>query len=70
MEEPMPEKTGDDIISAPIFYTTDQVADILHVHIKTVRELIKAKKLKAVKIGNEYRITGEQLRRFAEENET
>jgi len=70
MEEHMSEKKADDISSAPVFYTTDQVAEILHVHVKTVRELIKAKKLKAVKIGNEYRITGEQLRRFADENET
>jgi len=70
MEEQMPDKSGDEMTAAPIFYTTDQVADILHVHVKTVRELIKAKKLKAVKIGNEYRVTGEQLRRFAEEHET
>lgn len=57
-------------IPAPTFYTTEQVAEMLQVHVKTVRELIKSKRLKAVQMGNEYRITDEQLRRFAEENET
>ena len=65
-----PRSTGGGPIPVPQFYTTDQVAELLHVNVKTVRELIKAKKLKAVKIGNEYRITEEHIRKFIEENET
>ena len=48
-----PRNTGGGTIPVPQFYTTDQIAELLHVNVKTVRELIKAKKLKAVKIGNE-----------------
>jgi len=55
---------------APVFYTTEEVADILKVHVKTVREMIKSKRLKAVKVGKEYRITDEQMRQYVEENKT
>ena len=37
-------------------YTTDQVAKILQVSVITIRRYIKAKKLKATKIGKDYRI--------------
>ncbi len=46
------------------FYTTEEIADILHVHPKTVRDLINGKKLGAIKIGNEYRISEEHLQKF------
>ncbi|MDD5047886.1 MAG: helix-turn-helix domain-containing protein [Methanoregulaceae archaeon] len=55
---------------APVFYTTEEVADILKVHVKTVREMIKSKRLQAVKVGKEYRITDDQLRQYVEENKT
>ena len=55
---------------APVFYTTEEVADILKVHVKTVREMIKSKRLQAVKVGQEYRITDEQIRQYIEENKT
>ncbi len=50
----------------PKFYTTDEIAEILHVHVKTVRDLINAKKLGAIKIGKDYRISEEQLKQFIE----
>ena len=37
-------------------YTTEQVAKILQVSVITIRRYIKSKKLKAVKIGKDYRI--------------
>jgi len=55
---------------APVFYTTEEVADILKVHVKTVREMIKSKRLQAVKVGKEYRITDDQIRQYVEENKT
>ena len=36
---------------APIFYTTEEVADLLKVHPKTVREMIKSKRLQAIRVG-------------------
>lgn len=53
----------------PQFYTTEEVAKILHLHTKTVRELIVKKKLGAIKVGTEYRISQEHLRKFIEENQ-
>ena len=55
---------------APTFYTTEEVADLLKVHVKTIREMIKSKRLAAVKVGQEYRITGDQIRQYIEENKT
>jgi len=61
---------GATVTPAPIFYTTEEVADILKVHAKTVREMIKSKRLQAVRVGQEYRITDEQIRQYIEENKT
>jgi excisionase family DNA binding protein len=61
---------GASIPPAPTFYTTDEVADLLKIHVKTVREMIKAKRLQAVKVGQEYRITEDQIRQFVEDNKT
>lgn len=44
--------------------TVIEVAEYLRTSIKTVRELIKAKKLKAVKVGKEYRILRSEVERF------
>ena len=54
----------------PIFYTTEEIADLLKVSAKTVREMIKSKRLQAVRVGQEYRITDEQIRQYIEENKT
>jgi len=50
--------------------TTEEVAEYLRVKPATVRSLIRDKKLKAVKIGPEYRITDEDLNTFIDENRT
>jgi excisionase family DNA binding protein len=45
-------------------YTPEQVAKYLQVHHLTVLRLIKAKKLKALKIGRIYRISESELNKF------
>lgn len=55
---------------APTFYTTEEVADILKISAKTVREMIKSKRLQAVRVGKEYRITEDQIRQYIKENKT
>ncbi len=42
-------------------YTVDQVAELLYLHVKTVRNYVKEGRLKAVRIGKQYRIAGEDL---------
>ncbi len=46
------------------FYTARELADKLQVNIMTVYRYIKAKKLKAYKIGKEFRIDREEFGRF------
>ena len=48
------------------FYTIDQVAEIIGIHHKTVRKFISEGKLKASKIGKQWRITGYDLNNFME----
>ncbi len=55
---------------APMFYTTEEVADLLKISAKTVREMIKSKRLEAVRVGKEYRITEDQIRKYIKENRT
>jgi len=55
---------------APLFYTTEEVADLLKISAKTVREMIKSKRLEAVRVGKEYRITEDQIRKYIKENKT
>ncbi|WP_105615774.1 helix-turn-helix domain-containing protein [Vallitalea okinawensis] len=43
------------------FYTVDEVAEILNIHSKTVRKYIREGKLKATKVGKQWRITGHDL---------
>jgi excisionase family DNA binding protein len=50
--------------------TTEEVAEYLRVTPAMVRSLIRNKKLKAIKIGPEYRITDEDLDLFINENRT
>ena len=45
-------------------YTTQQVADILQLKPKTIREYIKQGKIRAYKIGRSWRITEEDLKEF------
>lgn len=45
-------------------YTADQVAEILHLHPKTVRKFIRQGKLKARKVGKQWRVTESNLKHF------
>ena len=45
-------------------YTVEQVAEKLQIAVRTVYKLIKSGQLPASKVGNQYRITDEQLARF------
>ncbi len=47
-------------------YTVSQVADSLNVTARTVRELIREGRLKAVKLKKEYRIPESSLEKFQE----
>jgi excisionase family DNA binding protein len=53
-----------------MYYTIEEVADILRVSPQTVRKLIKEKQLKAVRIGVQLRIKKEELDRFLESQST
>ncbi|NUT43410.1 MAG: helix-turn-helix domain-containing protein [Thermoactinospora sp.] len=45
-------------------YSVDQVARLLGLHVKTVRAYIRDGRLRAVRIGKQYRIAGEDLAAF------
>lgn len=45
-------------------YSVEQVADLLDLHVKTVRGYVRAGKLKAVRIGKQYRIARSDLEEF------
>lgn len=42
-------------------YSVDRVAELLGLHVKTVRQYVREGRLKAVRIGKQYRIAGEDL---------
>ncbi|CEN74587.1 DNA binding domain-containing protein [[Clostridium] sordellii] len=50
------------------FYTIDQIAEILGMHHKTIRKFITEGKLRASKVGKQWRITGHDLSLFMENN--
>jgi excisionase family DNA binding protein len=52
------------------FYTAQELADKLRVNIMTIYRYIKAKKLKAYKIGKDYRIDRETFNNFLKEVST
>lgn len=45
-------------------YSVDQVAGLLGLHVKTVRGYVREGRLKAVRVGKQYRITPEDLEAF------
>jgi len=47
-----------------IFYTAQELAETLRVNIMTIYRYIKANKLKAYKIGKEFRIDKEEFNKF------
>lgn len=42
-------------------YSVEQVADLLNLHVRTVRNYVREGRLKAVRIGKQYRIAAEDL---------
>jgi excisionase family DNA binding protein len=48
------------------YYTAEQAAELLKIHIKTVQRYIREGKLRANKVGKSWRITGHDLSVFAE----
>ena len=52
------------------FYTADQVAQVLNLHVKTIRRYVREGRLKARRIGKEYRIARADLDEFAGETRT
>jgi excisionase family DNA binding protein len=46
------------------FYSVDQVADLLDLHVKTVRAYVREGRLRATRIGKQYRITHGDLAAF------
>jgi len=42
-------------------YSVEQVAEMLHLHVKTVRNYVREGLLRAVRIGKQYRISGDDL---------
>jgi excisionase family DNA binding protein len=57
------------MVSSSLF-TADEVAAVLNLHVKTVRRYIRDGRLKARRIGKEYRITRADLDEFAGETPT
>ena len=49
----------------PHLYSIERVADLLNLHVKTVRGYVRSGRLKAKRIGKQYRITREDLEAFA-----
>ena len=52
------------------YYTAKELADLLSVNVMTIYRYIKAKRLKAHKIGKEFRIEREEFERFMKDTST
>lgn len=52
------------------FYTAQELADKLRVNVMTIYRYIKAGKLKAHKIGKEFRIEKSEFNRFMDKTKT
>lgn len=52
------------------FYIAQELADKLRVNIMTIYRYIKASKLKAYKIGKEFRIEKKEFNKFLEKTKT
>lgn len=47
-----------------LYYSVDQVAELLGLHVRTVRTYIRDGRLRATRVGRQYRITHEDLEAF------
>ena len=54
----------------PKLLTIRQAAEVLNVHVETLRRWDKGGKLKAVRLGKGYRIPQKSLDQFVKENQT
>ena len=48
------------------YYTVEQIAGLLNIHPKTIQRYIREGKLRAVKLGKSWRVTGHDLSTFTE----
>lgn len=48
------------------YYTAEQISELLHIHVKTVQRYIREGRLRAVKIGKSWRVSGHDLSVFTE----
>lgn len=53
-----------DGVAQQLYYSVDQVADLLGLHVRTVRSYVRDGRLKATRVGKQYRITREDLAVF------
>jgi excisionase family DNA binding protein len=51
---------------AETYYTVEQIASMLDIHPKTIQRYIREGKLRAVKLGKSWRVTGHDLSAFTE----
>lgn len=49
------------------FYTLQEISELLRVSMTTIYRYVESGKLGAVKIGNSYRVTDEDLRKFIDD---
>ncbi len=52
-------------MNGPQLYTVERVAELLNLHVKTVRAYVRSGRLKGTRIGKQYRITRRDLEEFA-----
>ena len=52
-------------MNTPQLYTIEHVAELLNLHVKTVRSYVRRGRLKAKRIGKQYRISRRDLEEFA-----
>lgn len=50
-------------------FTVQEVADKLKIHVQTVRKWIKEGKIKALKLGSDWRVTEQSISEFLKSNE-
>ena len=56
--------------SDKLYYTAKELAEMLSLNVMTIYRYIKAKRLKAFKIGKEFRIEREEFERFLKNTST
>ncbi|MFE2853759.1 helix-turn-helix domain-containing protein [Streptomyces lavendulae] len=54
----------DGVARQQLYYSVEQVADLLGLHVRTVRGYVREGRLKATLVGRQYRITHEDLEAF------